>query len=121
MPNFEYSSVRSNQVFLVVWLKLFKKEREKEKKNNKKTNIQSPGQLDQNPCHSISCLAASSPCRPLSSVGHQAPQPGWSLVTAGCHSPGQSLQVLQQFELHHQVRGIFPMSTEIETLLPSSL
>lgn len=38
---------------------LKKKEREKERKNNKKTNIQSPGQLDQNPWHSISCLAAS--------------------------------------------------------------
>lgn len=35
------------------------REREKKKGNNKKTNIQSPGQLDQNPCHSISCLAAS--------------------------------------------------------------
>lgn len=39
---------------------LKKKEREREKiTKKKKTNIQSPGQLDQNPCHSISCLAAS--------------------------------------------------------------
>lgn len=35
------------------------REREKNNKKKKKTNIQSPGQLDQNPCHSISCLAAS--------------------------------------------------------------
>lgn len=42
MPNFEYSSVRSNQVFLVVWLKLFKKESEKEKKKITKKQISSP-------------------------------------------------------------------------------
>lgn len=43
----------------IIQFPYLKKEREREKKNNKKTNIQSPGQLDQNPCHSISCLAAS--------------------------------------------------------------
>lgn len=85
-----------------------KREREREKNNKKKKNkypVPWPARPEPLPLHQLPCCV-SSPCRPLSSAGHQAPQPSWSLVTAGCHSPGQSLQVLQQFELHHQVRGI---------------